>query len=136
MSGPLNKESLLTFFANPPKLAYFADRGYAAISTAWLKEFHTYFKGELWRKDLSYSKTYDCDNFARGFCADANEVHKEVSKGEALAIAEFHYRQDTGGYHAIIAAITEQGLVFMEPQNGDFLTLSQGEIDSCIFLRF
>ena len=104
MSGPLNKESLLTFFANPPKLAYFADRGYAAISTAWLKEFHTYFKGELWRKDLSYSKTYDCDNFARG--------------------------------HAIIAAITEQGLVFMEPQNGDFLTLSQGEIDSCIFLRF
>jgi len=88
----------------------------------------------------------NCKDFARLATGYAQYLHSLMpNAGEnALAFGEFHFFSNSEGPHAVIFAITENGLEFFEPQitasgMGGFymqpLALSPEEIESCSFLR-
>lgn len=90
----------------------------------------------------------DCDDFAAIARAMAQVMNHRTAgheRGKALAVGEFLYTigGDTGDEakgHAInCAIILKDGkpvLVFMEPQTGRQVYLTEKEIQSCNFFRF
>lgn len=115
------------------------DTTYAEPTLRWLQgAFWQSFRADRWAKVGSYSRKNDCDNWARAYAQHAQDCHamSHGSEAEALAVGEMFYTKASGEGHAICVAITEQGLVFLEPQNGQVITLSPSEILSCFFVRF
>lgn len=118
----------------------FADTSYARPTLAWLTgPFWRSFAADRWAKVGRYTRTNDCDNWARAYAQHAQDCHARTAThpDEALAVGEFFYtRADGLGAHAIAVAITDTGLTFLEPQNGTVLPLTPAEIASCTFARF
>lgn len=117
------------------------DTTYDLPTVDWIQnKFYPWFKKTRWNGDLSnWSRKNDCDNFARAFCVFCQDAHV-LSSGtaDALAVGEFAYiaNADVKGPHAIVAAFTDEGLVFFEPQNGQRLALTPLEIQTCFLVRF
>lgn len=93
----------------------------------------------------------DCDDFSAITRALAQVMNHRTGseagheKGKALAVGEFLYTiggdtSDEAKGHAINCAIIlhegKPSLVFMEPQTGKQVYLSEKEIQSCNFFRF
>jgi hypothetical protein len=59
------------------------------------------------------------------------------SDSEGLAVGEFFYHSARGP-HAVVAAFVGEpaGLVFIEPQNNEVITLTPAERRSAFFVRF
>lgn len=117
------------------------DNTYAKPTNSWLfNEFIPWFKTNRWQRDKSkWDRKNDCDNFARTFCVYVQDAHSDgKSDAEALAVGEFCYVGSTHvqGPHAIVCAITEDGLIFIEPQSGQRLALTPTEIQSCFHVAF
>lgn len=121
--------------------AIFADANYAVPTLAWLQgPFWDWFQKCRWDLGLkSWARRNDCDNFARAYAQAAADCHALTASGDAaegLAVGEWYYHSP-GGPHAIcVAAIEDDALTFVEPQNGQRLTLTPTEISSCFFARF
>ena len=127
-----------------------SDSTYAKPTLAWLQgPFWTWYIG--WRKELGldrWTRKSDCDNFARTYSSAAQDCHaltitrQAAATGdpvtlEGLAVGEIHYfARDLGGWHAIVAAVTDQGLVFIEPQNNRRLMLTPDDLATCTFAYF
>lgn len=122
-----------------PRQAILADSSYAQPTLAWLQgAFWQSFKADRWAKVGSYTRKNDCDNWARAYAQHAEDCHA-MSKGsdaEGLAVGEFFYTKDSGDGHAIVIAVIDDQVVFIEPQNGLTLQLTEAEILSCAFVRF
>lgn len=108
---------------------------YAVVNSAWLTEFQQRFERELFRLGVvKYRETFDCNAFAGAYVALAGAAYyvhawREAKPAEALALGVFWYRTGKGhGTHAIVAAITERGPVFIEPQTGELVTLNPEQI--------
>lgn len=118
---------------------YAADSSYAKPTLEWLLgDFWSwYWECRIRLGLLNWNRRNDCDNFARAYSQYAADCHALTSGNddEGLAVMEFWYKRDQGGKHAIVAAVTDKGIVFIEPQNGKQITLTQQEIDSCYFAR-
>lgn len=85
----------------------------------------------------------DCDDFARFAAAYAGLLHVRSKVPTGLAFGEFAYLRSAfngGGGHAINAFVTREdgklALNFFEPQNGQPLNLTPGEIESCVYCKF
>lgn len=120
--------------------AYLSDATYAKPTLRWLSStFWDWFWEQRTGLGLRvWSRRNDCDNFARAYCQAAADAHA-LSSGnndEGLAVGEFWYQRERGGPHAIVIAYTDAGRVFIEPQNGRRLELSEPELKSCFFVRF
>lgn len=125
--------------ARLPFSALFADESYAAPTLRWLQgAFWDSFQADRFAKVGRYTRKNDCDNWARAYAQHAQDCHAQTAgtEAEALAVGEFFYTRSDGTAHAICAALTEQGLTFIEPQTGAALTLTPAEIMSCTFARF
>jgi hypothetical protein len=106
-----------------------------------LGEMRLQFGLEKWRPEDG-----DCDDFAELACFYARFLHRRTwNPGEeraAIAFGEFDYCREglVQNGHAINCAIVfENGaprLVFMEPQSGKEVDLSQEEICSCFGVLF
>ena len=133
----MTQAEIQSSFATP---VLFADASYARPTLRWLQgQFWDAFRQDRWAKVGSYSRKNDCDNWARAFAQLAQDSHAQTRSGsddEALAVGEFFYTKASGEGHAINAAFTDVGLVFIEPQNGLTLKLTTSEILSCFFVRF
>ncbi len=76
---------------------------------------------------------FDCDNFS----SQAYVLASDLSYGNKsqLAIGEIHYIKDSGIGHAINFIIVKGNrdyeILFLEPQNGQIIKLSEKEILSC-----
>lgn len=130
----------------PNARVFSADRDYGLATLAYLLgAFYRWFKDEMFRVvGNEWNKRFDCDDFARFFAAWAalaNRIAKKVGgHPEGLAVGECWFVQDTGGGHAINIALTEIGdvltVVFIEPQNGKRLELSETERHSIFLVKF
>lgn len=112
------------------------DQTYAIINSDWLDEFlkfHAFHRKEL---GLKWETFWDCDSFARDFANLADLHHGPTSGAEAIAIGEVFYKTDEGGYHAINLALTDKGIVFIEPQISEIVELSNAEKMSIFYIRF
>jgi len=120
------------------------DESYAEVSSGWLREYYDDYRRTLYGEAgvSRASSDFDCDDFAVFFVALANlryfkaKFH-DAKPAASLALAEYWYRPDgsaTG--HAVVLALTERGPVFIEPQTGAEITLTESERDSHLLIKF
>ncbi len=131
----------LRTYLPPGAPVYFADATYAKPTLSWLKkQFWTWYQGFRWEMNLNkWTRKNDCDNFARSYAQAAQDCHslsQDPGDNEGLAVGEFWYHKKTGGAHAVIIAVTDQGRIFIEPQNNEQLVLTESEISTCFYARF
>jgi len=135
----MNQADLRSLF---PSTAYFyaADDSYAKPALAWLLgPFWAWFWNDRTNKGLlAWDRRNDCDNFARSYTQGCEDCHAITAGNtdEGLAVGQFYYHRDIGGAHAIVAAVTDAGLVFIEPQTGLRLALSPKEISTAFLVLF
>jgi hypothetical protein len=117
----------------------FSDDSFAIPTKRWLLEdfWVWFYERRLELGLMKWTRNNDCDNFARAYAQYAADCHALTSnQTEGLAVGEFYYRPASGGGHAIVIALTDEGVIFIEPQTGKQLQLTQEEISSCFFVRF
>lgn len=120
------------------------DTGYAEVSSAWLREFYGDFRKVLFREGVTkWEQTFDCDDFASFYVSLAavrffNATWSTPFPAEALALGEYWYRPDgaRGSGHAIVTAVTERGQIYIEPQSGQELQLTDNERLSRYLVKF
>jgi hypothetical protein len=141
--GTLTAIAIRQHFFNvaPLTLVICYDVDYNLPTTDWLlNKFWPWFQKTRWDGNLSkWSRKNDCDNFARAYVTFCQDAHaRSFGSAEGLAVGEFCYHgvSHVKGPHAIVAAFTEEGLIFIEPQNGQRIALSPGEITSCFHAAF
>lgn len=133
----MTRAEIAAFFPFPV-VPFFYDDTYGAPTHSWLfTSFYPWFRETLRREgNEGWTRKHDCDNFARRFAVHAQEAHAETGdRNEGLAVGEFCYISPRGP-HAIVCAITDKGLTFIEPQTGGELTLTQQELQSCFRVSF
>ena len=111
----------------------FTDNDYNLPKKEWLfGAFYSFFITELGRLGVNiWDEKFDCDDFSCMFRLYAQICHKRSKgKAEGIVISEIGYTQESGGLHAAICAFTDKGPVFLEPQTGKTLLLTENEIQS------
>lgn len=119
--------------------AIMGDATYAQVNSAWLPGFYDTFRSEIFRQGVtSWDSRFDCNHFATYYAALAQTQFylshfQSWTKAESLAVGTFWYRVPNGA-HAIVFALTERGLVFIEPQNGQEVTLTLAQRQSAFLV--
>lgn len=92
-------------------------------------DYYSYYLG-IFKVD-SWHQKWDCDDFTSLYKVLSQVCHRH-SKGTAggLAIAEIAFVRGPNDRHAIICAFTDKGPVFIEPQNGQQIFLTNDQKDS------
>lgn len=134
-----NAEELMSFFnqATPGAEVNFDDLNYVLPTREWVTgDFARAMLGNLQKLGITYApESFDCDKFAKLVAAFGAVCNLRTSghKG-GLALGVFYYRSPAG-YHAINVAVVpdddDLDLVFIEPQTGQELRLSEEELASC-----
>lgn len=123
--------------------ARMTDAVFAEVSSQWLKRFYPRFRKELSRAGVSrWNDRFNCRQFT-GFYVDlAQSSHSSACwdhllPARPLALGEVWYQRDKDcGRHAVVVALTERGRIFVEPQTGQELHLSQKELASIYLAVF
>jgi hypothetical protein len=122
---------------------FVGDGPYAVVKADALPGFYSDFKAELFDKGVvKWDERFDCNHFASYYIAKAQVGYylanfHSSTPAQTLALAEVWYRPGGGiKGHAIVAALTDQGLVFIEPQTGGRLTLTPAERASCYLVKW
>lgn len=106
-----------------------SDNNYLEVSEKWLSDYKTYFKSKCREDGLHYSnENPDCDDFVRAFAYYAQIYNK---KNIPVAIGEFSYPD-----HVVNIVITTDDTIFIEPQSGDTVELTEKQIENCNMVRF
>lgn len=121
------------------------DMTYAEVNSSALDGYYDWFKSKLFDLGVTnWDERQDCDDFANLY-ADFLQLKFYLAQwqpgtmpdAEALAVARYWYRPGaTSNGHAINAVATEKGILFIEPQTGKRLQLSDNErltVLRCIF---
>lgn len=121
--------------------AFLGADSYAIPTIQWITgPFWEFYHARLWAGGLDqWQQRWQCNEFARSYASAAQECHARTAHAladESVAVGEMWYRRDAGGAHAICPIISDQGLVFVDPQNGLLCTLSPAELSSRFFCRF
>ena len=122
-------------------LIFVGDSNYSLPKAKWVKRnFRRYYIRKLRSEDIyNYDRENDCDNFgtAYRFYMQALHAKQKQKRGESLAVAEIWYMKESIGGHSINMVIVEDYLpIFIEPQDGTEIILTNKEKKSCMFVRF
>jgi len=138
----LTSQQLIEKYFTNQENTFVVDSQYGVATKGWFEEeMFKFFEDEMKRRDIwKYSESNDCDNFAwefRNCCNWANALDGEIP---SIAVGTIYYKQDYGSGHAInIAIVQENGSLvkkYIEPQSPDFVTLTESEEKSIIFVHF
>lgn len=116
------------------------DETYSAPRSDWLlKDFSVWYKDVLNRLGAGtyLAEAQDCDDFADSFKVFAAICHRRTGVKTALSVGVMHYfpREMTG--HAINIALTsDKGIIYIEPQTGNMINLTEKEKKSACLVRF
>lgn len=135
----LSAVDMLAFTVNAP----LGDVSYSEVNSAWLASYYESFRASLFREGIvKWDARFDCNHFADCYAALAQlkfftESFHARNAAQTLAVGVVWYRRDVdGGGHAINCALTEKGMVYIEPQTGAEVALSPTEIASRFLVRF
>lgn len=140
-SGCSKRESELSTGRTIPSaqlpIGFAGDAVYAEVRAESLPGIYEEFRSTLSRLGLvKWDSRFDCNRFATLYIGVAQALygaaawHSETP-AQALALAEVWYRPDgskTG--HAIVEAVTDRGILHIEPQTGKLLVLTDSELRS------
>lgn len=129
-----------------PLPGFIGDETYARVRAAAIPALNDDFLATLSRQGMSgrWDRRFDCNRFAALWIGLAQaryaveQWHSKVAP-QALALGEVWYRPDgapPGTGHAIVAAVTDAGPLFIEPQTGAIVHLSASERRSIYFVRW
>jgi hypothetical protein len=119
--------------------AYFGDTSYAEVNSAWLPTYYEQFRQTLFDQGVTkWDSRFDCNHFATYYAALAQTKFyaanfQSWTKAQSLAVGTFWYISRRG-VHAIAFAVTERGLIFVEPQTGREVNLTQSERQSAFLV--
>lgn len=144
----MTRAEIQAFFPGLP--INFGGLNFAVPTVAWLQgPCYEYFRARYWSLDLDkWQFRWECRDFARAFAVCAHECHALTpgapAEADALAVGEFWFTPDTSVLanpaapqgHAINACLTDQGLIYIEPQTGKLWPLTQNEFLRRYFVRF
>jgi hypothetical protein len=136
----LTQKAMMKF---PMSQVVTADASYKVVDPQWIKgAFYDYFRKDLFDKGITkWDKKFDCDKFAKYFAAlvqvkyFVDNFHK-WTEGEALSIGELYYRIGGISGHAINVLFDGNDFTFFEPQTGQFVTLTNAELESVSLVKF
>jgi hypothetical protein len=121
-------------------LARMGTMTYAEVNSEWLTKFYQDYRSELNRLGIvKWNERFDCRRFAGLYAELAQskffvESFQSENAAQSLAVGQVWYNLENGkGAHAIIVALTERGRIFIEPQTGKEVTLTQKEVGSIFF---
>ena len=115
------------------------DSAYAQVNSASLKWFYEIYREELFRQNVTkFDSRFDCNHFASYYVALAQTKFYAANfhswtKAQSLGVGIYWYFAPRGP-HAVVFALTERGIVFIEPQTGKEIALSRVEHQTA-FLR-
>lgn len=116
-----------------------SDVDYALPKASWLTgTFYDFYRA--WRFDHNlneWSTKNDCDNFASLFFAFAQICHAKGDRvEEGIAVGQMFYglNGDRTKSHSINVAVTDKGVIAIEPQTGKLVQLSKAEKDCVYFV--
>lgn len=126
------------------------DRKYWLPSKEWIESFVVFYKGMLEKNKVTYSKQFDCEDFAMLFKVMASKcfVDTITTDCDGIAIGEYWYYPDINVYlqlvsgivlegHAINAIILDTGdVIYIEPQTGNIVKLTDSEKSKPYFIKF
>lgn len=122
--------------------SYVGDAAYAQVSSAALPQLYDEFRAEIFRKGVTkWDEKFDCNHFAAYYVALAqtkfylDNFHSRTS-ARSLAVGVYWFESQRLGPHAVVAALTERGLLFIEPQTGQEITLTAVEKQSAWLRAF
>jgi len=122
---------------------YASDANYSIPTKNWVvRNFKKYFKNKMHSDKtlgMIWKDKHDCDNFATAYRMYMQSLHsiQEGESGQSIAVAEIWFMQDNGGAHAINMVIVDNyEPLFIEPQTGNQIRLSNQEKKSTWFVRY
>ena len=111
---------------------YAGDAEYELVTKEQVQGYYDAFRAELSRKGfVSWQPSFDCNHFS-GYMAEMAKTSFALENWgkstRTAAIGQYWYRPASGkGGHAVVCALTPEGPVFFEPQNGRFVAISPAE---------
>lgn len=122
---------------------YAGDSHYAVVNSKYLPEFYDEFRKELFDKGVvKWDERFDCNHFASYYISLAQvkfyaKSWNSNTKAQTLAMGIYWYTKDNNqGNHAIVVILTENGLVYLEPQTGKMVKLTESEKNSSFLKVF
>lgn len=100
------------------------DSSYAVVGHDSLADYQRTFNRVLSRQGfVRGNERFDCNRYvslwvALAHASYARETWHTEGAAQALALAEVWHHREKGPGHAIVAAVTDRGLVFYDPQLG------------------
>jgi hypothetical protein len=126
-----------------PLPGFKGDTAYAVVRSDALPALYQNFRDVLNKQGLvKWDSRYDCNHFASLYIGLAQSSftvaawHSETN-AQTLALAEVWYLPNgPPSGHAIVAAMTERGLVFIEPQTGQEIRLTLAQRQSAYLIKW
>lgn len=125
--------------------ANFGALTYAVPTLNWLQgPCWEFFRARLWSENLDkWQVRWECRDFARAFACCALECWAKTVGGtddDGLAVGEIWFLPDRRAQamagHAVCPAITDGGLIWLDPQNGQLWPFTPSEFASRYYLRW
>lgn len=148
--GAVNESTGVTYSAAQVRRifprAILGDASFAQVNRAWLPLYYQHYRQNLFNLGITqWDNRFDCTHFA-AFYADLAQAifyrdhFQDWTSAQTLAIGEIWYHpaweKDPRINHAIDAALTNEGAVFVEPQNGQSIILNAAELASITMEKF
>jgi hypothetical protein len=120
--------------------AVMGDDTYAVVSREALPRMYEEFRGELFSKGVTkWDERFDCNHFASYYVALAQTKYylanfHSGAAPQSLALGVY-WLKDGNGAHALVVALTDAGIVFIEPQTGKEVALT-GKQKAGAFMKF
>lgn len=115
-------------------VVYTGDVTYSQVASATLPGYYETFRAALFAEGVTkWDGRFDCNHFASYYVAKAQAAYylatfHSRTPAQTLALGTYWYRPGgAGAGHAIVAALTERGPVYIEPQTGAELRLTPAE---------
>lgn len=122
-----------------------SDVDYAVVNSEWIKGFYAEWRKAAFERGLiQYCENFDCNKFADLFVIDAQLAYmkqgqKQRLGAESMAVGVLQYRPSmiwgATTDHAIVVFITEKGPMYLEPQSGEIMKLSEKECEAVFYVR-
>lgn len=109
---------------------------YAEVNSHWLIWYYDEFRTDLASGGygiVQWEQKFNCTAFVSRYASSAQlryfvRTFYRWHSPDGIAIGEFWYRPAGSNVgHALVAAFTEKGLLYLDPQNGHFVTLTSDE---------
>lgn len=133
------------FIGKTPILPALGASAYEVPTLAWVRgEFYDAFRKWLYSLgEDTWTVNWECRDFARAYACYMQlcwaRSNPRPGSADGCAAGEIWFIPDatdpTKG-HAICPVVTDQGLVFIDPQNNELWPMTAAQLGSAFFLRF